>query len=189
MEMYLLQRGKLNENTPKNEHAFLGMVDLDYMGSSEFEWGALPKSMTRIMCALDNKDMVAKCLDDIKNTNGVPMWIICKKNMENDIHTELHKYVYDMPNRYSLKEYNSIPEHCGTRHLFDTNYDFIVTHKGPEYKVRDNFWWDIENDFFAFFGAAALAKCVMDNLEKEHTEWWLNLPEEEVKQKKSRADC
>lgn len=40
---YLVQRGKIRH--PLVEGRFSDAVNLDYMGSAEFEWGALPKSL------------------------------------------------------------------------------------------------------------------------------------------------
>ena len=53
MKFYLIQRGKFNKDgnglTGRD-----GVVDLDYMGSAEFEFGAIPRSFRRIMHDFDS---------------------------------------------------------------------------------------------------------------------------------------
>ncbi len=190
--MYLVQRGHIDEVNPENEHKFLGFVDLDYMGSSEFEWGAIPRAFTRLMRAYEAENVELKCFESIVNTNGVPMWAICKKGMAEDIEKELRKYVYDRSDteidKYHLKEYNSIPEHCGTRHLFDMGYEYVTSKKGPQYVVRDNFWWDIENDFLCFFGAKDRADLVMSHFDSEYRNWWLALTKEDRAEKIRKSE-
>ncbi len=48
---YLIQRGKIRQ--PLVEDRFSKAVNLDYMGSAEFEFGALPKSLRALQTLVD----------------------------------------------------------------------------------------------------------------------------------------
>ena len=49
---YLIQRGKIKH--PMVDGRFSEAVDLDYMGSAEFEFGALPKSLRALQSLMDS---------------------------------------------------------------------------------------------------------------------------------------
>ena len=52
MKFNLIQRGQFNRDG-EGLTGRTGVVDLDYMGSAEFEFGAIPKSYRRIMHEFD----------------------------------------------------------------------------------------------------------------------------------------
>jgi len=47
-DYYLVQRMTKKDQPYKNDKGIDSHFDLDYMGSSEFEWGAVPKSLKRL---------------------------------------------------------------------------------------------------------------------------------------------
>ena len=55
MNFYLIQRGKFNRYG-EGLTGKAGVIDLDYMGSAEFEFGAIPRSFRRIMHNFENYD-------------------------------------------------------------------------------------------------------------------------------------
>jgi|WetSurMetagenome_2_1015567.scaffolds.fasta_scaffold80519_3 hypothetical protein len=74
--VWLIQRGTVRD-IPK--HLVTGIdsiIEYDYMGAAEFEWGALPKSLYRI---LKNIQQYTFCEIDIKDFKGNNMKIFCKK--------------------------------------------------------------------------------------------------------------
>lgn len=54
MQTYLIQRAKFRNNVNTNKSGIDSILEFDYMGSSEFEWGALPKSLAIIRKELNN---------------------------------------------------------------------------------------------------------------------------------------
>src|SRR5690242_4664141 len=50
MRPYLIQRGSFDRKRPKDDEITGpdSILSWDYMGSAEFEWGALPQSLRRI---------------------------------------------------------------------------------------------------------------------------------------------
>lgn len=58
---YLVQRMTSRTGTPNPARGFDGYFELDYMGSSEFEWGAIPKalkSMRRVNSRVEPQDVI-----------------------------------------------------------------------------------------------------------------------------------
>lgn len=71
--LYLIQRGTfLNTKDRKNFKPFKEVIDFDYMGSAEFEWGATTVSLRRIIKAYQ-QGRLKHMTTDIKNINGVPL--------------------------------------------------------------------------------------------------------------------
>ena len=58
---YLVQRMSSRKGTVHPSRGFDGYFELDYMGSSEFEWGAIPKalkSMRRVDSVVESQDVI-----------------------------------------------------------------------------------------------------------------------------------
>lgn len=58
---YLVQRMSSRKGAVNPSRGFDGYFDLDYMGSSEFEWGAIPKalkSMRRVESCVEPQDVI-----------------------------------------------------------------------------------------------------------------------------------
>lgn len=74
--LYLIQRGTfLNPSERESERPFRGVINLDYMGSAEFEFGAVNRSFGRIVRAY-REDRLKHIESNIKNLNGVPLHFI-----------------------------------------------------------------------------------------------------------------
>ena len=74
--LYLIQRGTfLNPSERESERPFRGVIYLDYMGSAEFEFGAVNRSFGRIVRAY-REDRLKHLESNIKNLNGVPLHFI-----------------------------------------------------------------------------------------------------------------
>jgi hypothetical protein len=127
MKTYLIQRGKFEEH--QNRKGIDSIVSFDYMGAAEFEFGALPESLTNIRNQIDkygyNEFFVL----------NKPITIFCKH-----IHIEeIQLYLDSLAN-------NSMSLHESSE--FDT---YIKPSKyAIEWQMKrghtTDFWWDIDND-------------------------------------------
>jgi hypothetical protein len=94
------------------------------MGSAEFEWGALPKSLKRIR---ENKIEYVEFEFIFKNFEDTPIRVLCKES-DKEI---LPKILVKLANKeIQLKEYCDLKESL------------------RDYYNSSDFWWDIDNDFF-----------------------------------------
>ena len=145
MESYLVQRGSFKDNV--NFDAITGIdsiIDWDYMGSSEFEWGALPKSLKRIVALYRKKEFIHTLLI-IRNKS---FYLYSKNLSSEDLSYIVSFFENKIDNPYGgTKEMVNI--HC----YFEGKYvDRIKkgcikkTEKVPNYGYCD-FWWDIDNDW------------------------------------------
>lgn len=100
------------------------IITLDYMGSSEFEWGAVPNSLKRIRSNI-NKYVYRHYIIDGKNITG-----FFPVEFEMDIPTVL----------LLLSERN-------VRLKERTDFDIFVGKNKVFTATKINFWWDIENDW------------------------------------------
>lgn len=152
----LIQRGSfIREIDAIDNSSITGIntiVDFDYMGSSEFEWGALPRSLRRITLNKDFYSVIEFPEYKDKFANGLKIYAP-RFNLES-IKKEVARLVVT---GYGLKEYCSL---C----------DFIVKDNVKNvvsglYK-DNNFWWDIDNDFFMFFEHTDKILIAMERLGK-----------------------
>lgn len=120
MKPYLIQRAKFNYDPHGN--GIDSILDFDYMGSAEFEFGALPQSLKRIRNKISDYRQYEFIL------NGKKVNVFCdSKN-----YTEIYNMIKGLAdNKYHLKEY------CDFRHFI-----YFALHM-----LKSDFWWDIENDY------------------------------------------
>lgn len=117
METYLIQRGKIKNREYKK--GLDSILSFDYMGSSEFEWGALPESLGNIRNDLNNYTYLDVPLKDKVIT------VFCKDSQK----TGIKKYLSELAeNKMRLKEFSKFDSYM----------------KNDEHLV--DFWWDIQND-------------------------------------------
>lgn len=101
---YLIQRCTSNKlHTDRKKATVSEALDLDYMGSSEFEWGAIPHSLICWSLAITHTelvefDVVVNVLDrfrsdDRSRIGSVHVYGICPKSQESDITEYLTKLV------------------------------------------------------------------------------------------------
>ena len=163
MKFYLIQRGKFNQDgevlTGRN-----GVIDLDYMGAAEFEFGAIPRSYRRIMHDFD-KYVYAPTKIYTKDENELILF--ANSESSDEIVESLCEFVN---NPYHLKEYSEL-EKIPTSSKNDTGFK----------KLRTNFWWCIEfnKDWMAFLNSnRALFEKGINN---DYNNWWLKKTDEERK--------
>lgn len=121
MKTYLLQRAKFEDREEKK--GIDSIISLDYMGSSEFEWGALPDSLKRIRSGYTNYVYLDVPIKDKVIT------VFCKDFQK----SEVKMYITELSEgKMLLKEFS------------DFNY-YINKDVYDNYMGTD-FWWDLDND-------------------------------------------
>lgn len=159
MKFDLIQRGQFK----KDGHMLMGkdgVVDLDYMGSAEFEWGAIPRSYRKIMHDYTNYNYFNTGIFTPENDELI---VFCNKDISNEIIDGLHFFVN---NPYKLKEYSEL-DNIKTSKKDDESWN----------RRRTDFWWciDFDVDFMAFL------KSSMDKFEKgisyDYENGWLQKSE------------
>lgn len=105
-------------------------IDLDYMGSAEFEFGALPRSL-RALDALKNNLTIATVteisIQKKASSKTIPLKVLSTWAEDTAEWEQYKKYLHDMRNdKLRLKEYSG----------FDLP---------SRYRYPADFWWDIEN--------------------------------------------
>lgn len=125
---YLIQRAEIKTPLAESTSRLSQAVSFDYMGSAEFEFGALPKSFRRIESAADK--WICRVVEDIKEgETSLRVW-----SSFSDEEFEAYK-VFLMQLRYP-KDGNRLRTKEGVR--FDHDYKSSYS--------KTNFWWDIDND-------------------------------------------
>lgn len=122
---YLIQRARFQNNPSKT--GIDQILSFDYMGCSEFKWGALPSSLKRV------RENISDYVQFQYSFTKYPLKVVtlfCKKEHENfvgDILEELNE------SKIRLKSYCDLTGWVNPRE-FNSN--------------RSDFWWDIEQDWF-----------------------------------------
>ncbi len=121
MQPYLIQRAKFNIQEDKK--GIDSVISLDYMGSSEFEWGgALPKSLLGI------RGEIKKYIYLDVAIKGKMITVFFNGNLKN----EIEQYLIELSeNKHHLKEFSAFDKYINEDGYFKDKFDF---------------WWDIENN-------------------------------------------
>lgn len=143
-ETYLVQEGTFRiDSEVEKVDGIDSIVEFKYMGAAEFEFGALPQSLKRIAKNLEEyKAFPTRYVSHKKEK----LFIFCK---ENDL-----SFVREM-----IKRMRKNNQHLKIGITFKRNFE-------EESRFIGNFWWDIDNDFFFFFGENQVekVKTAMKNL-------------------------
>lgn len=124
MRPYLIQRAKF-ESRPDRKGVDR-LLAFDYMGSAEFEFGALPESLKRVR---RNIDEYVRFQYSFTKTPSKVVTVFCKKDQQ-ELVGDILEQLADQKIR--LKEYCDLS-------------NFV---KGEERYGVNDFWWDIDNDWF-----------------------------------------
>lgn len=152
-QAYLIQTGEIQK--PYNDYKGKRLsesVDLQYMGSAEFEFGALPKSLRALQ---SNETMIQ--LDKVEFQNEV-----YKGHDLSGTLRILHIFNKEELNHY-IEEY-LIPMFRDKLHLKErSEFGYSsIRHNGERSKV--DFWWDIENHVMWSFDKLFM-KRILDHLQ------------------------
>ena len=150
--MYLVQRGKIltatvEENNP--EHRLSKVVQLDYMGSAEFEWGALPGSLRRMGEQLNVDGPVT--IGGILNAKGQSLRLFYGSDaLYTPRNVSRLRGVYEKP---TLEDQHQLrAEYVEKLHKLHAGEDLrLKEYSGfgkdaKHYGQITDLWWDIKND-------------------------------------------
>jgi hypothetical protein len=161
---YLIQRGSF-KNTPDTDIIGIdSLISFDYMGSAEFEFGALGQSLKRIMSSWSQYTVIPTLY---KDTDNQTMFLLCHKSQAQEIQLILPFITESKHPPFRTKEFIGLN-------------DYITAES--EYALRINFWWDITktdytpvgNDYMICFGEnikrlilAINKSCIKNNISIE----------------------
>lgn len=118
MKTTLIQRAKFENRDYKK--GIDSIVHFDYMGSSEFEWGALPESLGKIRDLINDYTYLDVPIKDKVIT------VFCKNSQK----SEVKQYLTELSeNKWHLQEYSDFDNYINPQFM----------------KSRTDFWWDISN--------------------------------------------
>ena len=121
---YLIQRGKIKH--PMVEGRFAQLVELDYMGSAEFEFGSLPKSLRALQAMADNISVTVE--PRVTGERGESLRVLHAFSPE-----EYEEYVLHL---LSLRD--------GQLRTKESTW-FDKDHSKRFPSLRCDMWWDIDN--------------------------------------------
>lgn len=143
---YLIQRMQF-KSTPSGK-TIDGILSMDYMGSAEFEFGALPKSLNKMIAVVDK--LTIECFTHIKNYKNQTLCLI---GLTDDIYDYI-SYIDDIvKDKLLLKERTNIRNNI-------TGKDFLGRPINDQFFSFTNAWWDIENQIMFTFGEGNAIKIV-----------------------------
>jgi hypothetical protein len=131
---YLIQRGTFRDIPVEQIEGLDSLINYDYMGSSEFEFGALPHSLRRITYSW-SQYVINKILD-IQNQNGDKLYLLCQQNQFEELKSVIETLISN-PNIFHTKERVGIKEYLECK---------------SEYDMSFNFWWDVTEIESLYFG-------------------------------------
>ena len=161
-DIYVVQTGTFIY--PKKIEGIDSIINLTLMGAAEFEIEVVKENNTyttknplylSLFRMLKNRELYEYSnITKRKNSKGEKMYIYCKKEETVDTIEKVQELIRD-------------DQHC-KRDIVLSKY----LKKTPEQLDNQrckNFWWDIENDFFLFFGEKHLQMLhtAMNNLTEE----------------------
>ena len=133
MRFFLIQRGQFRFE--KEESLAKGAVYYDYMGSAEFEFGALPRSYRKIM---ENYKDYVYVNTGIYTLDRDELILFVNKKISDDVLESIKSFI---ENPYRLKEFSELEK-------------IPKSSKENEY-MRTDMWWciDNDNDWMAFLNS------------------------------------
>ena len=146
---YLVQRCNFKEYVESN--TVTEAYRPEYMGSAEFEFGALPASL-RAMA----KD-VEQYVGDVVTINDISVYIWCKKDEVDEVKSNIELMAKE---KYGiLKEVNHFSDYFNGASLKEKErIEKKMQKKVKGYEVKwENFWWDICNNFVWSFDYIAIS--------------------------------
>lgn len=183
-KFYLIQRGKFRNNL-KTATTLAGssdhhLIDPDYMGAAEFEWGAIPKAYRRIMGQFEKYSLH---VTDLVTVGGVPFCLYCRNDRYEVILDAIKKYLNEP---YQLKEWSNMCSHFTAtptddqyiKHERQTNFWWCIDIANPDADINDTSH-NIVGDWIAFTGATDRQNAFAQVIDTDRTSWWLRKSEEE----------
>ena len=126
MQPYLIQRAKFENR--ENRKGIDALLSFDYMGSAEFEFGALPNSLKRVRQNISDYIVLQHTF---KKNPSKSVTVFCKKEQKEFVGEILDCLA---ERKFRLKEYCDLA--------------VWVENNEPAIPRCNDFWWDILNDWF-----------------------------------------
>jgi hypothetical protein len=157
VQPYSIQRGKILRGYSPTDR-FSRTVRTDYMGSSEFEYGALPASLRGLQAASPRLSLLT--VEEVRDERGNPL-LVYGDFVTHDPDAYRAMITEVAFGRARTREYTGfkdqispapiVPSHrCRTK---KQKQEYIE----DEIARRTNFWWDIDNHVMMSFDAAYMA--------------------------------
>jgi hypothetical protein len=127
MKTYLVQRARIEDRDYKK--GIDSIVHLDYMGATEYEWGAVPDSLKRIRADIADYTYMDLPMD------GKVITVFCKASVRDGVPDMLDKLASGEMRCHCYTDFDNF--------LRPSNIQKEWQAKRP---LRTAFWWDIEND-------------------------------------------
>lgn len=146
-DIYMIQRGKFKDIYIDDVTGIDSLIEFDYMGRAEFESGALPTSLKRIVASYRNKKfhIYQTTISDKEFTVAISSDNVCEVSNIASFFESLIDSPYSKTfcrtcfEKYFEGEYiTQLKRGCKKKKEIVENYGYM------------NFWWDIDNDFFLF---------------------------------------
>jgi len=136
---YYIQRMKRVEN-PSENPSVDDLYRMDYMGSAEFEFGALPKSLKRMTKVFDELVVQISVIKDFKKK---PLYLLgTAKNV--------HEYQNFIPELFYEKIH--LKERLEHTYAWKGKGGYGITKYPFKEFYHPTAWWDIDNDVMFTFG-------------------------------------
>ena len=172
-EMWLVQTGSFRKNIEKMESVD-DIVELRYMGAAEFEGtftyvngkselvNPLWLSLRRMIRDREEFEFV-KMLKR-KNALSEQMYIYCRSENVENTKAAVRKFLKGEPCKIST----------GITRYLDATWEDLAEDKELDRRHYRDFYWDIENDVFIFWGEENMEK-IKTVLEYKYNEWKTDL--------------
>ncbi len=162
---YLIQRLKFKDSSFNKSRSFDEAIECEYMGSAEFEFGELPKSLKQFTKNIDR--LRIDLVPTIKSDTGYRLCIISFG--DDYIHHALNLF----NDKYRLKE------HMYTQSKMTDKCLIVSVQFSPYVTIDMRAWWDIDNHVMMTFGkdnANKIVDCIKEvrtRKEKSGDKNWL----------------
>lgn len=144
--IYLIQRAEIRKDYVKG--GIDSLLNFDYMGSAEFEFGALPFSYATICkfprkfetFTVDGEEFTILYLEGIhtpEDIEKIKNTFLGFNKEQYGGRTKEHTYFYEYTHRKDMESFSE-KGLKGLRRVYS------------EYSYRNNCWWDVENHFIIF---------------------------------------
>lgn len=152
MKMWLIQRGKIRRPLLDNTERLTPTINFDYMGSAEFEFGALPKSLRRLQ-AVDAL-ITIRVLNHIKDNQDRSLRVLSA--LDDKQFAEYNRLLIDLrADKVRLKEVSKFAavEPVKPPPYVKSNAELRRWNMqmAEREQWKPDFWWDIENDVMFSF--------------------------------------
>ena len=156
---WLLQKAKFKIKIDgKNTHGVDATLSFDYMGSAEYEYGALPKSCNQVIEKLDRYSIIKT---EFKDVTGRELFFIGDRNVYEQ------KYKHYIP--VILEGNARLKERTDMDKLYKPdNWDLERAQRegGTKYWYNKfNIAWDIKNNIFLIFSSKKYALAILEAFE------------------------